>query len=835
MRSVIAFVSLITLSVPACAGDYYVDADNGSDATGDGSAGNPWKTINYAFSQVSAYDGDGVDTLNLTGEFYEEDTATAQSDDDGVTITGGTFGGDDINSITVDVSAADNTSITGNNFLNVTIYLGDGATVSDNGGEYPDTGYRAGIYATNKDNITVEDNDILPGEGEEDYYTTHIYVNVTGGSGHNITGNYASWNYIYCTDVTQGTVSNNFGDTYHTGAEMCFIHCDNSSVDLIGNYCSLDITGGSIPYVYDNSFDYLDINVDAGDALELISNYFEAYNNMGNYYSITLNGEGVCRFTGNSFYIEGGYFPALQVELHSGPLLIETCSVEEDSSYSMDDWFLISGGTADFGGGPLGSTGGNDFTEGGCTWGYFIRNDTPEDVFALYNTWNPSIESQIDDHYYDTYNIEEFYDKWEDAAKGFIIWSGPDPNGPVPAFNLLSPENGEVVDTLTPTVDWENVPECPWVDFDHFDLYVDTDPGFGDADVYGGLTESEHTFSDPLEDGTTYYWKVLAFDDEGNDRWSEQIDWSFTVSTGSLGDFSLLSPEQGETVHTLTPTLDWEDSVPGYGVRGLDYSAHKGTGALYSRNGGRACELDHYDVWLGTDPDYTNPIIYTDITDSTFTLTENLDDQTDYYWKVVAVDNLDREKWCTELDWWFHVDEAGHLSDFSLLSPAKGETVTALMPTLDWEDSIPEYGGGRSTLSVLKKSAVSHRADGIYTGWPVPRNGEGRLCELDHYDLWVDTDPNYGNADIYAGLTDSTYTFADDLDDQTAYYWKVVAVDDQGRETWCIELDWWFKTDTTLKIVPASFGRIKASFTDGATPIYSTGESESRMGQQILR
>ncbi len=74
MRYAIIFISAVALSVVAYAGHYYVDADDGSDATGDGSAGNPWKTINYAFSKVSAYDGDGVDTLNLTGEFYVEGT-----------------------------------------------------------------------------------------------------------------------------------------------------------------------------------------------------------------------------------------------------------------------------------------------------------------------------------------------------------------------------------------------------------------------------------------------------------------------------------------------------------------------------------------------------------------------------------------------------------------------------------------------------------------------------------------------------------------------------------------------------------------------------------------
>jgi hypothetical protein len=809
MRSIIVFVSLITLSIPACAGDYYVDAENGSDATGDGSAGNPWKTINYAFSQVTAYDGDGVDTLNLTGEFYEEGTATAQSDDDGITITGGTLGGDIDIKITVDVTAADDISIAGNNFLDVTIYLGGGAVVSGNGGQWPYTGCAGCIYATDKDNITIENNHIVP--GEDDPYTTDIHIYISGGSGHIISNNYASTVFISCTDVTGGTIIDN-NDPLN-----CYIVTDNSSIDIINNLCSAIIYGDKFPYLYNNAIWDLSVNAECSDTLRITENSICDGSELGSYYDINLKGGGLCLFNGNSMYIdEEAMYHTLQIELHQGDFLVEDCYVVEGSAYSQDNVFLISGGVADFGGGSLGSTGGNDFYYGGSEYEYFIRNDNSNDVYALYNTWNPDISGQMDGHYYDTYDIEEFYDKWEDASKGFVIWSEPDPNGPVPAFNLLSPENGEVVDTSTPTLDWEDVPECPWVDFDHFDLYVDTDPGFADPDVHDGLTDSEYTFSDPLDDGATYYWKVLAFDDQGNDRWSEQTDWSFTVNAGALGDFALLAPEQGETVHTLTPTLDWEDSVPGYRVRGLNHGALTRTGARYPETGGRACELDHYDVWLDTDPDYTDPAIYADIADSTFTLTEDLEDQTDYYWKVVAVDNLGREKWCTDLDWWFHVDEAGHLSDFSLLSPVKGETVTTRTPTLDWEDSIPEYGGSRPTLAVIER-AVPFRRGGVYTSRKMPGKGEDRLCELDHYDLWMDVDPGYPEPAIYTDIADSTYTFTGPLDDFTTYYWKVVAVDDRGGEKWCNELDWWFNIDTTLNIVPASFGRIKASFGGGGT------------------
>ena len=80
----VLLILLFVVQISAFAGDYYVDSQNGSDVTGDGSQSNPWQTIQHAFDNVSAYDGNGVDTLNLIGEFIEN--AIAQGDDDNITI-----------------------------------------------------------------------------------------------------------------------------------------------------------------------------------------------------------------------------------------------------------------------------------------------------------------------------------------------------------------------------------------------------------------------------------------------------------------------------------------------------------------------------------------------------------------------------------------------------------------------------------------------------------------------------------------------------------------------------------------------------------------------------
>lgn len=52
-------MTILVLSVSAMATEYYVDP-NGNDASGNGSRSNPWKTLSYACSQISANRGDTI-------------------------------------------------------------------------------------------------------------------------------------------------------------------------------------------------------------------------------------------------------------------------------------------------------------------------------------------------------------------------------------------------------------------------------------------------------------------------------------------------------------------------------------------------------------------------------------------------------------------------------------------------------------------------------------------------------------------------------------------------------------------------------------------------------
>ncbi len=658
MRYVAILLTVFTVS--AFAGDYYVDAQNGSDTTGDGSAGNPWQTIQHAFDSVSAYDGDGADTLNLIGVFEED--ATTQSDDDQISI------------LTVDgylyFSTIDVTNVT-SSYISITagnstsLFLGESSTVYRcNPYSSDPPGAELTVEANYKNNITIS------GTGYPGSFAGYLNIDITGGSGHTILNNDSLKLYIYVNGISSSSITGN--NDLFLGTEGIYtdgyIHSYNSEVEIYGN-TDINIEATGDPDIHDNR--YAQMEISDVPSLELYNNdldppfYEGSIGDVG--VDFNLPSDVTCDFYDNTASIETTYDEQGPLyNINSGKVIIRNCSfLYNGNDYNRLDSFAVNGGIADFGGGPLGSTGGNSFE--GPDWdpdysAYLINNLITDDTFALYNTWDAETTAEMDGRYYDTTNVNKLYDKWEDESKGFVIWSEPDPDGPIPAFDLLSPADGEHV-ADTPTLDWEDMPDCPWITFSHFDLYLDDNPGFVSPDIYSNLTQSEYTFADPLDDGT-YYWKVKVFDTGVNERWSEQTDWSFVVESGELGDFSLLSPPSGATVNTLRPTLDWEDAQPTKwrfpetsrtATRAIKHTLNDKL-AGDARKRGKAITLDHYELFVDIDPGYGNPTIMNDLAESTYTFDYDLDDGEVYYWKVKAVDSLDRELWCNELDWWFLVD-----------------------------------------------------------------------------------------------------------------------------------------------------------------------------------
>jgi len=208
---------------------------------------------------------------------------------------------------------------------------------------------------------------------------------------------------------------------------------------------------------------------------------------------------------------------------------------------------------------------------------------------------------------------------------------------PPNAFNLLNPEKGIESQNLQPTFTWEETtdPDGTNVTYDFYYAYT---AGYENATIISGLSETQYTPDSPLNDNSTLYWKVKAIDEDGQVTWSNQTDWYIYLNQSNEAplSFNLVDPADEITVSTLTPTFTWTNSSDNDPNDEITYT-----------------------LWVGTDVNYSSGSFneYANIEGTSYTLTEPLDANTTYYWKVKAVDNHGVETWSNEQDRWFKTPE----------------------------------------------------------------------------------------------------------------------------------------------------------------------------------
>jgi len=330
------------------------------------------------------------------------------------------------------------------------------------------------------------------------------------------------------------------------------------------------------------------------------------------------------------------------------------------------------------------------------------------DVFAVV------VSTDQNGHHFDCYINGAYDTRVSDPLKqqgnGGSLWSGvmlhgnrsnnvedfwvmgPNANVAPDPFSLVSPADGETVETGVPILDWEDAADPNPSDSVLYALYYGTSAVF-DSDsttVVNDLSESEYTIPpmslvtlaggrsqsisvvaendvvkglpgrrladrspvvmsiggegslpEPavLPDNVVIYWKVKAYDTGGLETMSLQEDWSFTVSIPDPPlPFSLLSPANGTTVETRTPTLSWEATTDPDPL-----------------------DVVTYTLMYDEDPGFGSPVEIAGLNETTFS-TPLLLDNTWYYWKVLAVDSDDL---------WTESDEA--FSFFVLVPTGIGE------------------------------------------------------------------------------------------------------------------------------------------------------------------
>jgi hypothetical protein len=194
--------------------------------------------------------------------------------------------------------------------------------------------------------------------------------------------------------------------------------------------------------------------------------------------------------------------------------------------------------------------------------------------------------------------------------------------------------------------------------------------------------------------------------------------------------FTLISPDSGSTVSTLTPTLRW----------------HKATDP-------DPLDTVKYTLYYSKESDFTPIDSFYNIVD-TFRVMPTLSDDTVYYWKVKAVDKWGKITWSNNT-WNFRVYVPQQPATFSLVYPPNLDTIYQYSDTLRW----------RSTTD--------------------PDPGDSVV-----YDLYYDERSNFSSPTIISNLSDTFYYFTG-LDDST-YYWKVLAKDINTSGRWSTQTNWRF-------------------------------------------
>ncbi len=231
----------------------------------------------------------------------------------------------------------------------------------------------------------------------------------------------------------------------------------------------------------------------------------------------------------------------------------------------------------------------------------------------------------------------------------------------------------------------------------------------------------------------TYYWKAIASDDQGNT--AESSVWEFTVCQPKPGKLQLTEPSNSATDVSAKPIFRWEAA---------EYKASYGTANTM------------YIFQLSDSPDFSNIIKTDTVSELKFTVTDFLDPETEYHWRVAADNNGLTGEWSDI----YSFTTAAAPKSVILTSPANNAEDVDLRPKLYWES----------------------------------------VDDADRYQLLVALDAEFNDTLVWA--PDVIFTpkkLTEDLPDSTDIYWKVRAISAGGPGEW--SETWMFTTKKDMSSV----------------------------------
>lgn len=126
---------------------------------------------------------------------------------------------------------------------------------------------------------------------------------------------------------------------------------------------------------------------------------------------------------------------------------------------------------------------------------------------------------------------------------------------PPTAFSLTSPVAGAMNVSAAPLFTWEAAEFA-----ESYTITIDDDANFSSPHTQTSVPGSMFQLITPLLGATTYHWRIAAINPLGQTL-ATPASSSFTTLVLPPASFALLSPDDGENVPTLTPTLQWQAST----------------------------------------------------------------------------------------------------------------------------------------------------------------------------------------------------------------------------------------------------------------------------------
>lgn len=387
----------------------------------------------------------------------------------------------------------------------------------------------------------------------------------------------------------------------------------------------------------------------------------------------------------------------------------------------------------------------------------------------VYTVTDPLMENYR--YYWKVYAVDQRGGAEMSASTGtFRVNANPN-EAPYP-FSLVSPSSGAMVTSASAALAWQTATDPDpgntityTVDYSSYDKTLSI---FGEFVSSAGLVPAQ--FATPaLQENTSYWWRVTAFDNTGLYSLTDIRVFYINAVNDSPASFDLKT--SSGIIQTLLPQMSW------------GASADPDKGPIT------------YTVYYSSYPDFSAYVSSAGITATSWSLQPPLREDATYYWKVRAVNQsagytVSNETWTVITD-----TAAENPGAFSLLSPADGSSGTYLKPSLDWADA----------------------------------NDPDPFDYVLDYTLYYSTVSDFSVQTVVGGLTQSTYTFAGALQNDSTYWWKVQANAALTGAT--TSQTWRFRT---VNQPPFAFSLYAASGTIGtATPTLSWQDAIDPEGDAV--